>query len=45
MTLLEYRTTPLDREVSSPAELLYNKKLKGQLPMAKEFQGSEKIVN
>jgi hypothetical protein len=45
MTLLEYRTTPLGREIPSPAELLYNRKLKGQLPMAKESQGSEKIVS
>ena len=45
MTLLEYRTTSLNREISSPAELLYNRKLKGQLYMVKKSQESKKIVN
>ncbi|XP_018366780.1 PREDICTED: uncharacterized protein K02A2.6-like [Trachymyrmex cornetzi] len=37
MTLLEYRTTPLSKEMPSPAELLYNRKLKGQLLMKQKI--------
>ena len=33
LTLLEYRNTPLERNSYSPAQLLFNRRLNGILPM------------
>ena len=45
MALLCLRTTPINNHLLSPAELLYNRKLKGNLPMrtANILQKREKI--
>lgn len=37
LVLLEYRTTPIDSELPSPAELLYGRKIKGMIPVTENL--------
>lgn len=42
--LLSHRTTPLGPDMPSPAELLFNRKIQGNLPIHTKFSGSENII-
>lgn len=44
LTLLEYRNAPISKSLPSPAQLLYGRRLKGQVPM-KEKLLEPKVIN
>jgi len=37
LTLLEYRNTPISNDIPSPAQLLFGRKIKGNIPLSESF--------
>lgn len=44
LTMLEYRTTPLSRELPSSAELLFNRKVNCRLPNNGDYKTTELVT-